>query len=450
MNKNQALIIVLIIAAVAAIYSYSTFQRAKPLPVAQQAGPTIKSAGPAPRVTQPATQPSPAETTELYAQVDQILDQAEPVAGTKEADISKGQWAREYLKKYQGKIPDELLDKLNKLMAAADQGDYNAYLALIHELINQRGKITDILEEIANDKTISDVFKLPLAELMAETGSKAATSVLVNLTNKILPQAVRNEAITALSMGNYSPEVKEKALITIARDPEENVNNRAMALTYIGQFQKEEHRTMLIGMVKEPELDEKVKIAAAYALQAYTQYTAETAAVLKEIVEDKNCGGMLRGVAMKSLTQVAHDEARDNLIKLIKQQDHPTARANAMSSARNYPDHEVTMALLDVLLDEREDFTLRSAASRAIANRSKDQEVINMLIDKFQELDGWGAVCAAKFIFSKQKATESLPALRKRLNDRGKIRSRGHSDESSGATKFVLSSIKLIEEVDNE
>ncbi|MDD2715825.1 MAG: hypothetical protein PHW04_08040 [Candidatus Wallbacteria bacterium] len=381
------------------------------------------------------------------------------VASTEEVDIDKVVWARDYLKKYIGKVPDILLNKLNDLLKAADSKDGKRFRELLDELTVNFSLLAEPLSEIAKDNTADEYLRGVAIELLGLNGESNKNSVdtLISMTKKLFPKKVRSNSVKMLGLGNYYDQKTKDTIYEVAAD--KNDETHTLALSFAWKCKDQKTEKMLQEVLENPNSLQDDKAMAAYSLSVFPPSKRSTDALSNVINDDKN-SEMTIGCAIKAIARMDSDAAMSIVEKRI---DDPSSviSGNAFTAIlvmRTVSDSLINR-LLAIVLDPHIYRSIRTDASIAltVVNTSapyelrsnfgeykirrgkgsallKHERVDAVLRDKFSSLDDTGADCAAR-VFAAYKDKDACALIKERINR--------NDNEDKGDLKEFLEAIEV-------
>ncbi|MDD5092392.1 MAG: hypothetical protein PHQ23_15945, partial [Candidatus Wallbacteria bacterium] len=185
MKKNHIIVSAVIVVAIAGIMFFTGGRKGE----APATPPRITQAPVAiPKTIPPVPQPSAtneiaqAATGEVYSGTGKTA----LASGTEEIDLDKIVWARDYLGKYKGKIPNELLKGLNELIIAGEKNDQEGFLKWIHWLEAHSEELVEPIADLAIDDKNGylQVLATDLMRAVSSVSSKLTAKPLIALSKK--------------------------------------------------------------------------------------------------------------------------------------------------------------------------------------------------------------------------------------------------------------------------
>ncbi|MDD5091141.1 MAG: HEAT repeat domain-containing protein [Candidatus Wallbacteria bacterium] len=387
LNKKQVLIVMVAVIAVSGMMFFTGRGKSR----APATPPKITQAPVAiPKTIPPVPQPSATNEIAQAATGDFLpgTDETALSGGTEEIDLDKIVWAREYLRKYRGKIDDIKLSKLNGLVKMVSDFGYADSLSLQFLLDNKNQLVAPIID-MSRDASL-DFFRLGIIELLGKIQDNQAVESLIDLTKAQETDEVRFVAIISLS--EISSEASMNRIIEIAED--KNDTQRGQALISLRSGKKS--LDLLHSAMQDTDYttEEEMK-ACAYALRAFGKNN-ESTKLLEQIITSENHESETKGVALLSLSMIDPESAIPYIKIGIASSEH-LFKSNAISSVFYVSDPDVHYLALKILLNNEESIVLRGNASSAL-NNHVDQTIEKIILEKFSELDDFGAILCTKLL----------------------------------------------------
>ncbi|MDD5091144.1 MAG: hypothetical protein PHQ23_09525 [Candidatus Wallbacteria bacterium] len=415
MNKKQVLIVMVVFIAISGVILFTERgkKRAPATPPnvtqAQAVKPKTPPVAPQPGATD---EIAPAATNEVFSGTGETT----VAGGTEEIDLEKIVWAREYLKKYKGRVPDELLKVLNDLMVAADSQNRDEFIKAWKVIEANFQDLLEPLGEIAQDSKADENVRRIIVEMIGSTkkNSAIAEKILIATTAKVFPERVRENAVKMLGLGDYRSEAVKKVLMQIASDPESG--DSGLALTFMWKFKDKETEDFLHNVARDSNRSVDDKVAAVYSLGAFKN--SRTSELLKEIIVDEGVTKELICMSMETLVKVDPDEALPYIKKAIASADQDIRSKAVMYLIYHHGDlgQELTDELVGILLNNHEDFFIRGSVAGILSKKEKLNDLtLEKIRNRFNELDEWG-MAKSCLIFIAHKDVKAIPVIEERIN----------------------------------
>ncbi|MDD5091741.1 MAG: HEAT repeat domain-containing protein [Candidatus Wallbacteria bacterium] len=420
MNKKQVLIVMAVIIAVSGTMLFigrgksqapATPQRITKAPVA------------IPKTVPPAQQPS--ATSEIaQAATGEIFSGTIETAlagGTEEIDLDKIVWAREYLRKYKGKISADLLKGLNDLIIAGEKNDQEGFLKRIHWLEAHSEELVEPIADLAIDDKNGylQVLATDLMRAVSSVSSKLTAKPLIALSKKGRTPQVRNQAIQGLQYVDCQEAYD--SLYQIASDRDDEM--RELALSFLWKDKSERSKHLLIDLLKDTSESQDVKLSAAYSAQSFMKLADdELIQTLIDTINNKELQEQTRGAAILSLSRISPQDSILFIEEGIKSND-DIVQLKSMQAIKyvNVRSRQMVVNILDVLFCKPRvagvgisDGNRNVAVYVLTSFFSNEKELILETVhNRFSELANFEA-CSVAALFIAFKDATSVDMLRKR------------------------------------
>ncbi|MDD5090837.1 MAG: HEAT repeat domain-containing protein [Candidatus Wallbacteria bacterium] len=392
MKKNHTIVLAVIVVSIAGIMFFSGGRKGEALATP----PGITQAPVAqPKTPPPAPQPSATNEIAQAAMSDSLPGTGEIAlsGGTEEIDLEKIVWAREYLRKYKGKIDNAVLTVLNKLIKEVSNKGF-VDLHGMEFIIDNKLKIIDPLIDISKDETL-DYFRYAVIQVLGQVKDARVEKTLITLSDK--SEIFETRAIAARSLNSISSSGAFERFVEIASD--ENDDHREIALLFLNKDDKRSIDLLHDILEKADDASTSELAACSYALGAYGKNHKSTL-LLTKVIENINNDPQVRGNAILSLSLIDPATATRFILEGLHSPVH-LIRFNSISAASHVKNQDVVNELVEILLDNNAPYHFRGDALEAL-KKQDNKEFINIIIDNFTALDDYGAVLCSFFYTTNQ------------------------------------------------
>ncbi|MDD2717619.1 MAG: hypothetical protein PHW04_17150 [Candidatus Wallbacteria bacterium] len=361
--------------------------------------------------------------------------QTTEVVATSEVDMTKIVWSRDYLKKYQGKIDNSILIMLNDLLKTGKDKGWKDYTKFCEYMANHNDSaLADLLLEISKDLTVDSGIRGFLLNYIVSPDRPEAVKLIADLTNSSIDQPVRQEAIKTLGFLGGKNEIAKKRLLEISNDPKDE--KRDLAISFLRNYASDESRKTIYSILEDKNASGESQLAAIYALSSHTGEKERSIELLKRIFYDMSNSGMIRGHALKSLSVIDRDVTLPILEKCLESEEDGVAQMLAIQLSDKFRNPRVIDLLLAILLKSEQNFSVSTAAA-VLSVDTKEQAVLDKVLENYQLMRGWNAFNALDLI-KKFGSKKAIPILRDRL---------GNPKDDLGIKNEITKTINYLEDL---
>lgn len=387
------------------------------------------------------TEVSEEKTAEIRKSLETLETEITEIAsGSKEVHLDDIVWARPYLMKYRGKMPDSVLALLNLLLSAQDEGNGLKVQMLLQELLKNIDSVGDVMGELADDQRNSEFLRMASLEMLGRSSDPKAAEVFVRtLENENIADKLKNFALQTFAMGNFDLSVKKDVIQKTAMDKKNS--NRNLALTLLRGEKSEETRNLLLEVLRDTTESQSNKFGAVYAISGVKSGTEEAVSELLKVLYDKNTEDPVGCAAVKSLScldpvkslEIAEEILSDG--KREKWTGSATRDAAAIITQKNKNERIVEL-LMERLFDKNEYPHVRDCCAGSLG-RYRNEDVFQKILNEFPEQDSSGVGIITEFYFVPYNDKRAVAVIEKWLKD--------HPFDKTGVSKSLLQGIKLLE-----